>query len=108
MPDRDRLDPEAASTAFLRWYYDAAYRRLPARADMIHQRMHGTDAPAAIRVRNQRTRWGSCASDATIRVNWRTVLLTPHSVTMSSLTKLAHLRVGGHGPRFWQETGLGG
>ena len=107
VPDPTRPDPAAASAAFLRWYYDTAYRRLPARADAIHQRMHGTYAPAAIRVRNQRKRWGSCATDATIRINWRTVLLTPRLGDYVVAHELAHLREKGHGPGFWQELSLG-
>ena len=58
-------------------------------------------APAAISIRDQRTRWGSASRKGRLAFSWRLVLAPPEALETVVVHELAHLRVFGHGPRFW-------
>jgi len=58
--------------------------------------------PKQVLVRSQRSRWGSCGPDGTIRLTWRLMQLEPSLIDYVIVHELAHLRVKSHGPRFWQ------
>ena len=61
----------------------------------------GLKVPAA-RVRDQRTRWGSCSTRGVINLNWRLVQ-TPEFVRDYIIVhELMHLREMNHSPRFWR------
>jgi predicted metal-dependent hydrolase len=57
--------------------------------------------PARITVRDQRSRWGSASRRGTLSFSWRLVLCPPEILDYVVVHELAHLRVAGHGPRFW-------
>ena len=57
--------------------------------------------PVAISIRDQRTRWGSASRQARLAFSWRLVLAPPEALETVVVHELAHLRVFGHGPRFW-------
>jgi predicted metal-dependent hydrolase len=58
-------------------------------------------APTAVSVRDQRTRWGSASRHGRVAFSWRLVLAPPEALETVVIHELAHLRVFGHGPRFW-------
>jgi predicted metal-dependent hydrolase len=58
-------------------------------------------SPAAISIRDQRTRWGSASRERRLAFSWRLVLAPPDALETVVVHELAHLRVFGHGPRFW-------
>jgi predicted metal-dependent hydrolase len=52
-----------------------------------------------------RTRWGSCNSDGSIRLNWR-LMHFPHEIIDYVIChELAHLKELNHGAEFWQTVG---
>ncbi len=57
--------------------------------------------PAAISLRDPRTRWGSASRERRLSFSWRLVLAPPEALETVVIHELAHLRVFGHGPRFW-------
>jgi predicted metal-dependent hydrolase len=57
--------------------------------------------PLRIVVRDPRTRWGSASRKGRLMFSWRLVLAPPASLETVVVHELAHLRVFGHGPRFW-------
>jgi len=57
--------------------------------------------PAAINIRDQRTRWGSASKQGRLAFSWRLILAPPEALETVVVHELAHLRVFGHGPRFW-------
>jgi hypothetical protein len=57
--------------------------------------------PAAVSVRDQRTRWGSASRQGRLAFSWRLVLAPPEALETVVIHELAHLRAFGHGPRFW-------
>jgi len=48
-----------------------------------------------------RTRWGSASRAGRLSFSWRLVLAPPEALETVVIHELAHLRVFGHGPRFW-------
>jgi predicted metal-dependent hydrolase len=58
-------------------------------------------APIAISIRDQRSRWGSASKQGRLAFSWRLVLAPPEALETVVIHELAHLRVFGHGPRFW-------
>ncbi len=57
--------------------------------------------PTAIRVRDQRTRWGSCSQTGTLSFSWRIILAPPDVLSYLAAHEVAHLKELNHGPRFW-------
>ena len=54
-----------------------------------------------VSVRNQRSRWGSCAASGSVSLNWR-LIQAPESVRdYIILHELMHLREMNHSARFW-------
>jgi predicted metal-dependent hydrolase len=58
-------------------------------------------SPSAVSIRDQRTRWGSASREGRLAFSWRLILAPPEALETVVLHELAHLRVFGHGPRFW-------
>lgn len=82
------------------WLRQLARVELPARLRAL-ARHHGLEVKA-ISIRNQRTRWGSCAPNGRISLNWRLVQ-TPDAVCDYVLVhELMHLRQANHSARFWR------
>jgi hypothetical protein len=59
-------------------------------------------SPGAVSVRDQRTRWGSASRQGRLAFSWRLILAPPDALETVVVHELAHLRVFGHGPRFWE------
>lgn len=57
--------------------------------------------PMAVSIRDQRTRWGSASREGRLAFSWRLLLAPPEALETVVIHELAHLRVFGHGPRFW-------
>ena len=58
--------------------------------------------PAMVTVRDTRSRWGSCSRARRLSFSWRLVLAPPEVLETVVVHELAHLRVFGHGPQFWE------
>ena len=56
---------------------------------------------AAIEVRNQRTKWGSCSTTGTLSLNWRLLMAPPAVATYVVVHEVAHLREPNHTDAFW-------
>jgi predicted metal-dependent hydrolase len=57
--------------------------------------------PAAVALRDPRSRWGSASRQRRLMFSWRLILAPPEVLDTVVVHELAHLRVFGHGPRFW-------
>ena len=86
--------------AAVAWYWARAAERFPAAVDRWWPRL-GCGEPSRVLIRNQRRRWGSCASDGTLRFSWRGMMLEPALIDYIVVHELAHLAVKNHSPDFW-------
>jgi len=55
------------------------------------------------RLSSAATRWGSCSSDGSIRLNWRLIHFAPDVIDYVIAHELAHLREMNHSQDFWTE-----
>jgi predicted metal-dependent hydrolase len=58
--------------------------------------------PPVVRIKDMRTRWGSCSSHGRISLHWGLVLLSRDVLDYVVVHELAHLREMNHGARFWR------
>lgn len=56
---------------------------------------------AAISLREQKTRWGSCSSRGNLQFNWRLVHYKPEVIDYVIIHELAHRRQMNHSRAFW-------
>ena len=56
-----------------------------------------------VTVREQKSRWGSCSSDGSIRLNWRLIGFPEPLVDYVCAHEAAHLSVPNHSAAFWAE-----
>ena len=88
-----------ARAAMERWYRRAARAEIAPRLD------RATDASgtryARLTIRNQRTRWASCASGGAMSFNWRLMLAPERVLDYVVWHEVCHLEVADHSPRFW-------
>lgn len=90
----------------------AAPRRLPAAPEggfeaLFHARASHF-APllgvsfGKVRVKDQKTLWGSCAPSGDLNFNWRLTLAPPEVLDYVVIHELAHRLEMNHSPRFWK------
>ncbi len=58
-------------------------------------------APRTVRVKDTRSRWGSCAPDGTLAFSWRLVMAPGWVLDYVVAHEMAHLREMNHSTRFW-------
>ncbi|MYD50919.1 MAG: M48 family metallopeptidase [Dehalococcoidia bacterium] len=90
---------EAMRQAFIEWYRERALDQVTECVDRWWPKL-GRGGRSRVLIRNQRRRWGSCASDGTIRINWRVIMLEPSLIEYIVVHELAHLSVRNHSPDF--------
>jgi predicted metal-dependent hydrolase len=86
--------------AIERWY--RARARVVFAERVAHFAAIAGVSPKRVLVRAQKTRWGSCGRDGTLRLNWHLMLAPTAVVDYIVVHELCHLRRGGHGKAFWQ------
>jgi predicted metal-dependent hydrolase len=93
-PSEDRVAP-----AVERWYREAARGHLGAL--MARWAPALGVSPAALRIGDQRSRWGSCSPAGVISLSWRLLLAPGRVGEYVVVHELAHLRRPDHSPAFW-------
>lgn len=93
--------PAAVPGLLQRWYREQA-------ASLATELWRGWAArvgahPRTVRLRNLRSRWGSCSATGAISLNWRLILAPDPVFEYVVAHELCHLRHVGHGNDFWTE-----
>jgi len=57
--------------------------------------------PKAVKLTNASTRWGSCSSDGTVRINWRLIMTPLEIIDYLIVHELAHLKHRNHSCQYW-------
>ena len=55
-----------------------------------------------VRLKNQKTRWGSCSSKGNVNLNWRLVMSPTYIMDYVIVHELCHLKFMNHSHAFWQ------
>ena len=97
--DTERV--EQVRSAIAGWFKDRAAEMLPKKVDVWRPRLSIDERPLVL-VRNQRSQWGSCSSDGTIRFSWRVMMLELPLIEYVVVHELAHLKVMDHSAAFWE------
>ena len=91
---------EQAKAALVHWYRVELQTYLLKSVPRWLPSFGRTEMPRVL-VREQRSRWGSCSSDGTLRFSWRLAMLEPDLIDSVVVHELAHLQVMNHSPAFW-------
>ena len=57
--------------------------------------------PDRVRIKDQRSRWGSCSSKRNINLNWRLIMAPDTVMEYVIVHELCHLQVPNHSKTFW-------
>lgn len=90
----------AASLAVEAWYRERALAEISRRVRVWAERMEVQ--PTGVRVRDQKTRWGSCGPTGLLHFNWRLIMAPPAVVDYVVVHELAHIGHPHHRPTFWR------
>lgn len=91
--------PETSVANRLKRWLEAEARGLMTE-DLAHYCLHAGKEPPRLGLSGAKRRWGSCAPDGSIRINWRLVM-APDFVRCSVVAhEVAHLVHFDHSPRF--------
>lgn len=95
----ESLHDAAARTAIRGWLQALARTELEQRT----QRWASTLGLQyrTIRLKDQKTRWGSCSSKGNLNFNWRLIMAPPDVMDYIVIHELCHLREMNHSTRFW-------
>jgi predicted metal-dependent hydrolase len=55
----------------------------------------------SVKLKDTKSRWGSCSADGNLSFSWRIVMAPPHVIDYLAAHEVAHLVEMNHGPRFW-------
>ena len=102
---RVRADVPAAKqtdeirTALENWYRRQARTYITERTAALAAE-HGFEYQK-VKIRGQRTRWGSCSSKGNLNFNWKLMMVPPAAVDYVIIHELCHLRELNHSAYFW-------
>lgn len=90
---------ELAAACLGRWYRRLAGELIAARA--AHWAADLRVTPAAISIRDTRSRWGSCSGSGRLSFSWKLAMAPPAVLDYLVVHELCHLRHPDHSERFW-------
>lgn len=82
------------------WYKEQARRVLQDKLDKQAKEMQVVFK--TFRLKEQKTRWGSCSSKGNLNLNWRIIMAPDAGIDYIIIHELAHLTYLNHSKQFWQ------
>lgn len=95
-----RFSPAVITRCVELWYRKLARLFLEERVPFWAKKL-GVE-PKTIRVKSQRTIWGSCSLERNLNFNWRILLLSQAAAEYLIIHELTHLKEPNHSPDFWR------
>jgi len=95
-----REEKAIIKTALKRWYIRQAEETINQRMTRLASQLGVL--PTMVRIKDQKTRWGSCSSKGTVHFNWRIVMAPVSVLDYVIIHELCHLRVRNHSQEFWK------
>ena len=92
-------DVEACHAALRRWLARRASEALPSWIEGLAAQFG--HKPSSVSIKNQRTRWGSCAGSGRVSLNCKLLFLPRDLVRYVMVHELCHLIEPNHSHRFW-------
>ena len=83
------------------WLKHRAKSYLPERIEILARKYNL--AFRQVRIRNQKTRWGSCSSSGNISLNFRLMKYRKELIDYVIIHELCHLKEMNHSKRFWKQ-----
>ena len=84
-----------------KWYIQEAYKRLEDKVIKYSENIRVS--PREIKVKNYKSRWGSCDKKGRLTFNWH-LIKAPHSIVdYVVIHELCHMVQSNHSPKFWHE-----
>ena len=96
----DPSDTTALETRVVQWYRREALAFFQHRVAVYARQLDVS--VSRLGLSSARTRWGSCTSGGSIRLNWRLIKAPPSVIDYVVIHELAHLIELNHSPSFWQ------
>lgn len=96
----DPSDTSALETRIVQWYRREALAFFQQRITFYARQLDVS--VSRLGLSSARTRWGSCTSGGSIRLNWRLIKAPPSVIDYVVIHELAHLVELNHSPSFWQ------
>ena len=93
---------ERAGTRVAEWLKGGAREAIA--ASIEHHAPTLGRRPTAVRVKDTRSRWGSCSSAGALSFSWRLAMAPPWVLDYLVAHEMAHLVHMNHGPEFWALT----
>lgn len=91
---------KAAASSAIRELY-SRHTALRARAFVRKHAASLAIKPGRILIVDPKKRWGSCARNGDVRLNWRISMMPPAVIEYVIVHELCHLKVHSHSPKFW-------
>jgi predicted metal-dependent hydrolase len=87
--------------AFRVWYIEKARFAIKKSLEYYKNKM-GVNFQQ-FRIKEQKTRWGSCSGKANLNFNWKLILAPEETLNYVVVHELSHLKEMNHSKRFWDE-----
>jgi len=99
----DRLDKEQLRAVLEKWYRQRAAEKIKERL-RHYSTIIGVE-PNAVRIKNQKKRWGSCSSRGNLNFNWRCIMAPIEVLDYIVVHELCHLVHMNHSSKYWALVG---
>jgi len=93
-------DKQIVKTALLHWYRGQAEKILKDRVEYYGHFI--TEPVGVVRIKEQKSRWGSCSTKGNLNLNWRLLLAPQEVLDYVVVHELAHLKIMNHSSDFWK------
>jgi len=94
-------NPHMVRNALVRWYQTQAAPKLIEKTERYAEQI--AVQPAAVNIRNYKSRWGNCNSKGQIDYNWKIVMAPHWVVDYVVVHELCHLKHFDHSKNYWRK-----